>query len=152
MIKAGNILTTKIQEWLKDITAMIHGGQGLSLSIAVDTATEIASLLNRTGKVFKAHFSIMLKEIEIPKRSLRHFVLKGKKGLFVSKIEGESPASRSQLLEGDIIVGFNGERIENIHELFKVLGNKEILRMVDMEVLRHDQKLLLPITPINRAA
>lgn len=133
-------------------TAMIRGGQGLSLSIAVDTAKEIASQLMRTGKVFKAYLGIMLQEVEIPIKFLRHFVLKGKKGLFVSKIEGESPASRSQLLEGDIIVGFNGKRVENIHELFKALGNKEILRMVDLEVIRNDQKLLLPITPISRAA
>lgn len=133
-------------------TAMIRGGQGLSLSIAIDTAKEIADQLIRTGKVFKAYLGFMLQEVEIPIKFLRHFALSGKKGLFISRIEGESPASRSQLLEGDIIVSFNGKRVENTHTLFKSLGNLDILRMVDLEVLRYDKKLVLPITPIQGAA
>jgi len=133
-------------------TAMIRGGQGLSLSIAIDTAKEIAYQLIKTGKVFKAYLGLMLQEVEIPIKFLRHFALPGKKGLFITKIEGESPASRSQLLEGDIIVSFNGKRIENINTLFKSLGNHDILRMVDLEVQRYDKKLILAITPILRAA
>ena len=133
-------------------TAMIRGGQGLSLSIAIDTAKEIASQLIRTGKVFKAYLGVMLQEVDIPIRFLRHFAIPGKKGLFVSRIEKESPASRSQIIDGDIIVGFNGARVESIHSLFKALGDKEVLTMVDMEVLRHDKRLTLPITPISKAA
>jgi len=133
-------------------TAMIQGGQGLSLSIAIDTAKEIASQLIRTGKVFKAYLGLMLQEVEIPIKSLRYFVLQGAKGLFISKIELDSPASRSQLQEGDIIINFNGQRVETIHDLFKRLGNQDILKMVDIEVLRYDKKVVLPITPIQKAA
>lgn len=133
-------------------TAMIRGGQGLSLSIAIDTAKEIASQLIRTGKVFKAYLGLMLQEIELPVRVLRHFALTGKKGLFIARIESESPASRSQLEEGDLIVSFNGERIETIHSLFRQLSREQILRMVDMEIIRQTQKVLLPITPVQRAA
>ena len=129
-------------------TAMIRGGQGLSLSIAIDTAKEIASQLIRKGKVFKAYLGLMLQEVEIPVKTLRHFALKGKKGLFISKIEKDSPASRSQLQEGDVIISFDETRVEHIHGLFKQLGNEEILKMVDVEVLRYNQKIQLPITPI----
>jgi S1-C subfamily serine protease len=133
-------------------TAMIRGGQGLSLSIAIDTAKEIASQLIRTGKVFKAYLGLMLQEIELNKKMRHHFELPGTKGLFISKIESGSPASRSQLSEGDIIVEFNGKRVETIHDLFKMLGNQEILKMVDMEVLRYSKKIMMPITPVKRAA
>ncbi len=133
-------------------TAMIRGGQGLSLSIAIDTANEIASQLIRTGKVFKAYLGLMLQEVEINKKILRHFALPGERGLFVSKIEADSPASRSQLDEGDIIVCFNGQRVESIHALFKALGDQNILKMTDTEVLRYDKKLMMPITPVGKAA
>ncbi len=133
-------------------TAMIRGGQGLSLSIAIDTAKEIASQLIRKGKVFKAYLGLMLQEVDIPIKFLRYFALKGQKGLFISRIEKDSPASRSQLMEGDIVTAFNGKRVENIHELFKQLCDEEILTMVDMEVIRIDKRLILPITPVKKAA
>ena len=94
----------------------------------------------------------MVQEVEIPVKTLRHFALAGKRGLFVTKIEHESPASRSQLQEGDIIISFNEMRVEHIHGLFKQLGNKKILKMLDVEVLRYNQKVLMPITPIADAA
>ncbi len=133
-------------------TAMIRGGQGLSLSIAVDTAKEIASQLIRTGRVFKAYLGVMLQEVNIPLKFLRHFALTDEKGLFISKIESNSPASRSQLQEGDIIVSFDGLRTNSIHRLFKQLGDEHILRMVDLEVIRSDKKMILPITPTSKAA
>lgn len=78
---------------------MIRGGQGLSLSIAIDIAKEIAYQLIRTGKVFKAYLGLMLQEVEIPIKFLRHFALPGTRGLFITKIEEESPASRGCLLQ-----------------------------------------------------
>jgi len=118
----------------------------------LDTAKEIASQLIRTGKVFKAYLGLMLQEVEIPIKSLRYFALHGARGLFISKIEKDSPASRSQLQEGDIMINFNGKRVETIYDLFKRLGNQDILKMVDVEVLRYDRKVVLSITPIQKAA
>ncbi|MCG8308102.1 MAG: trypsin-like peptidase domain-containing protein [Cytophagales bacterium] len=149
---SGGPLVSMEAEVIGINTAMIRGGQGLSLSIAIDTAKEIASQLIRTGKVFKAYLGLMLQEVAIPIKSLRHFALTGKKGLFITKIEKESPASWSQLQEGDVIVSFNDKRVEHIHGLFRQLGDRKILKMVDIEVLRYNKKLLLPITPVNRAA
>jgi S1-C subfamily serine protease len=133
-------------------TAMIRGGQGLSLSIAIDTAKEIAAQLIQTGKVFKAYLGLMLQEVEINKKILRHFAIQGDKGLFIAGIEKDSPAGISQLEEGDIIIGFDDKRVESLHELFKLLGDQEILRIVDMEVIRYDKKLYIPITPVKKAA
>ena len=149
---SGGPLVNMESEVIGINTAMIRGGQGLSLSIAIDTAKEIASQLIRKGKVFKAYLGIMLQEVDIPVRILRHFTLSGSKGLFVSKIEKQSPASRSQLQEGDIMISFDGQRIESIHGLFKQLGDRSILKMVDAEVIRSNNKILLPITPMDIAA
>jgi S1-C subfamily serine protease len=133
-------------------TAMIRGGQGLSMSIAIDTAKEIAAQLIQTGTVFKAYLGLMLQEIEIRNKVLRHFAIPGVKGLFIAGIEKDSPAAYSQLEEGDIILSFNNIRVESLHELFKLLGNREILKMVDIEVLRFNKIIMLPITPVKKAA
>ena len=65
-------------------------------------------------------------------------------------IEGNSPASRSQLQEGDIIVSFNNKTINTLNELLNELTKKEILTMVDIAVVRHTQLLNFSIAPAEK--
>src|SRR5690349_758599 len=113
-------------------TAMINGAQGMSFSVDINTAKEIARQLMQDGKVFKAHLGIMIQEVPINNKVKIHYNLSNKSGLFVTKIENDSPASRSQLEEGDIIVSFNDKWINNSHELFKELSKKEIVNLINI--------------------
>lgn len=128
-------------------TAMINGAQGLSFSVGIDTAKEVASQLIKDGKVFKAYLGIMLQEVPMNQKILRHYHLPNQKGLFVTGIEPNSPASRSQLLDGDIIVSFNNKPINTMHELFKELTKKDILTAVDVSIIRHTELLNISIFP-----
>ncbi len=132
-------------------TAMISGAQGLSFSVNINTAKEIASQLISKGKVFKAFLGIGTQEVPINQKILRHYHLPNKNGLFVVSIEPDSPASRSQLLEGDIILSFNGKPMNSTHELFRELTKKEILSVVDLTVLRHTEILKFTVSPTERA-
>lgn len=131
-------------------TAMIMGAQGLSFSVAIDTAKEIASQLMQDGKVFKAYVGLSLQEVPINQKILRHYHLANQKGLFIVNIQPDSPASRSQLQEGDIIVSFNDKVMNSSHDLFKELTRKEIITMINIAVIRHTELLRLIITPAVR--
>jgi len=131
-------------------TAMINGAQGLSFSIDINTAKEIASQLIKNGKVFKAYLGLAMQEVPINPKILRHYHLPNQKGLFVVSIEPDSPASRSQIKEGDILMSFNGKTINTMHELFKELTKKDILTAVDVSVIRHTELLNFPIFPAIR--
>jgi S1-C subfamily serine protease len=130
-------------------TAMIQGAQGLSFSVDINTAKEIAQQLIQHGKVFKAYLGIMLQEVNINPKVKHHFNLSNKRGLFVTKIEADSPASRSQLQEGDIIINFNGHQVNSTHELFKELSKKEILTIVDISVIRRAELLHFTVAPLE---
>ncbi len=132
-------------------TAMISGAQGLSFSVAINTAKEIASQLIKDGKVFKAYLGVSLQEVPINPKILRHYHLTNQKGLFVIGIEPGSPATRSQLLDGDIIVSFNGKAINTMHELFKELTRKEILTAVNISVIRHTELLHFTVFPAAKS-
>lgn len=131
-------------------TAIIQGAQGLSFSVAINTAKEIANQLITTGKVFKAYLGFALQEIHLNQKVARHHHLPNERGLFITGIEPDSPASRSQIKDGDIIVGFNGKAINSLHELFKGLSKKDILSMVDIDIVRHTELLKLNIFPVQR--
>jgi S1-C subfamily serine protease len=131
-------------------TAMINGAQGLSFSVDINTAKEIATQLIRDGKVFKAYLGLSMQEVPINPKILRHYHLTNQKGLFIVGIEPDSPASRSQLKEGDILVAFHGKPINTTHELFKELTKKDILTAVDISVVRHTELLHFSIFPVQR--
>ncbi len=132
-------------------TAMITGAQGLSFSVNIETAKEIAAQLIQDGKVFKAYLGLSLQEVPINSKILRHYHLKNQKGLFIATIEPGSPASRSQLLEGDIIVAFNNNTVNSTQELFKALTQRDILHMTDITVIRNTELLTLTVTPVEKA-
>jgi S1-C subfamily serine protease len=128
-------------------TAMINGAQGLSFSVDINTAKEIATQLIRDGKVFKGYLGLALQEVPITAKVLRHYHLSNHKGLFVVTIEKDSPAALSQLQEGDIIVSFNGKPVNSLHELFKELTRKDIITAVDISVVRHAALLHFTVFP-----
>ncbi len=142
----GPMITTE-GEVIGVNTAIIQGAQGLSFSVDINTAKEIAQQLISNGKVFKAYLGLMLQEISMNPKIKQHYNLSNKKALFVTKIEENSPASRSQLQEGDMIIQFNGKTINSTHELFRELSRKEILTMVDLTVIRRTELLKFSIVP-----
>jgi S1-C subfamily serine protease len=146
---SGGPMITTDGEVIGVNTAVIQGAQGLSFSVDINTAKEIARQLIKDGKIFKAYIGIMLQEVQINPKIRQHHNLQNKKGLFVTKIEENSPASRSQLQEGDIIISFNGKQINNSQELFRTLTRKDVLTMVDLSVIRHTELLNFSITPIE---
>jgi S1-C subfamily serine protease len=131
-------------------TAIIQGAQGLSFSVGINTAKEIASQLIKTGKVFKAYLGFQLQEVTINPKVKRHYHLPNEKGLFVVNVEENSPASRSQVQAGDILVSFNNKPVDTLHQLFKELTKKEILTLVDVAVVRHAELLTVGIFPIQK--
>lgn len=149
---SGGPLITTAGEVVGVNTAIISGAQGLSFSVGINTAKEIASQIIKHGKVFKGYLGFALQEVNITPKVLRHFHLPNQKGLFVVSIEPNSPAARSQVREGDIITSFNGKTVNTLHELFKELVRKEILTMVDISVIRHSELLNFGIFPAEKVA
>lgn len=147
---SGGPMITTDGEVIGVNTAVIQGAQGLSFSVDINTAKEIARQLIKDGKVFKAYIGLMLQEINLNPKIRAHYNLHNRRGLFVTRIEPDSPASRSQLQEGDIIISFNGKEANSSHELFRELTNRNILTMVDISVIRHTELLNFSIAPVEK--
>lgn len=133
-------------------TAIIRGAQGLSFAINISTAKEIAFQLLKNGKVFRAYLGFMLQEVDLHPKIVNFFHLPNKRGLFVVAMEENSPASRSQVQEGDIIISFNHRPTNNVHDLFKELTQDKVSQMVDISVIRHAERYNFGIFPTENAA
>ena len=148
---SGGPLITADGEVVGVNTAIIQGANGLSFSVDINTAKEIGSQLVKTGSVFKAYLGFQLQEVTINPKIKRHYHLPNEKALFVVGIEKDSPASRSQIKEGDLIISFNNKPINSLNQLFKELTHKDILSMIDISVIRHTELLNVGIFPIQKA-
>lgn len=134
-------------------TAIIPSAQGLSFSIGIDSAKEIARYLISDGKVTKAYLGLMTHEVDINPRIKNFYRLSAKKGLIITGLETSSPASRADLHEGDIIIEFDGGTISQSVDLTKLLiGSKLISKPVNMRVLRMTKMVDLDIVPVERPA
>ncbi|GGB77537.1 S1C family serine protease [Dyadobacter sediminis] len=131
-------------------TAVIQGAQGLSFSVSINTAKEIARQLIQDGKVFKAYLGLQLQDVLMNEKVRQHYKLPNRNGIFVTRIEPDSPASRSQLLEGDIIISFNNKPVSNSNELFKALTDRHILSVTNISVIRHAELLNFIIVPAEK--
>jgi S1-C subfamily serine protease len=134
-------------------TAIIPSAQGLSFSIGIDSAKEIARYLISDGKVIKAFLGLMTNEIEIHPRIKNFYRLSSKRGLLITGLENASPASRANLHEGDIIIEFDGGTITQSVDLTKhLIGSKLISKSTNIKILRQTKIVDMNIIPVERPA
>jgi S1-C subfamily serine protease len=134
-------------------TAIIPSAQGLSFSIGIDSAKEIARYLISDGKVTKAYLGLMTHEIEIHPRIKNFHRLISKRGLIITGLAKSSPATRANLHEGDIIIEFDGGIITQSVDLTKhLIGHKHIMKSTNMKILRQTKIVNIDIIPVERPA
>lgn len=67
-------------------------------------------------------------------------------GAMVNSVEDDSPASAAGVEFGDIIIEFDGTKIEEVRDLTTIVANTEIGSTVDLVVLRQGERVTLAIT------
>jgi S1-C subfamily serine protease len=128
-------------------TMVILPAQGLCFAIGINTAKDIAGWLIKDGVVRRSYIGVGGQTAKIHRRVVRFFNLPHETGLLVLGVEPGSPASRAGLREGDIVVEFNGQAIAGIDDLHKQLTGERVSVKATLTVLRHNEKLVLEITP-----
>jgi S1-C subfamily serine protease len=128
-------------------TAMIRPAQGLCFATSIDTAKFVASRLIRDGKVSRSYLGFAGQNVAVPRRIVRFYNLPVESGILVVSYDGDSPAKKAGLLEGDIIVGFEDHPIAGIDDLHRLLTEALIGRQSSLIVIRRTEKVVLEVVP-----
>jgi S1-C subfamily serine protease len=128
-------------------TMVILPAQGLCFAIGINTAKYIAGWLIKDGAVRRSYIGVGGQTAKIHRRVVRHFNLPNETGMLVLGVEPGSPASRTGLREGDIVVEFACQTIAGIDDLHKHLTGAQVGVRSALTVIRHNEKLTLEITP-----
>src|SRR5437764_192169 len=128
-------------------TAMILPAQGICFATSIDTAKFVASRLIRDGKVSRSYIGLAGQNVPLPRRIVRFYHLAVESGIMIVSYEGDSPARKAGLLEGDIIIGFDDHPVAGIDDLHKLLTEERIGRTSTLTVIRRTERLTFEIVP-----
>jgi S1-C subfamily serine protease len=144
---SGGPLVNSAGEVVGVNTAMIRPAQGICFAIASNTARLVAGWLIRDGRIRRGYIGVAGQNVPIHRRIVRFYGLPLETAVLVVSVEKNSPAARAGLREGDLIVAFNDQPIGSVHHLHKVLVGEQIGVNSKLTVIRHTEKLELPILP-----
>jgi S1-C subfamily serine protease len=144
---SGGPLVSSAGEVVGVNTAMIRPAQGICFAIASNTAKLVAGWLIRDGRIRRGYIGVAGQNVPIHRRIVRFYGLPLETGVLVVSVEKNSPAERAGLREGDLIVLFNDHPVGSVHHLHKVLVGEQIGVSAKLIVIRHTERLELPILP-----
>jgi S1-C subfamily serine protease len=133
-------------------TAMILPAQGICFAIAVDLAKFVATSLIRDGRIVRGWIGVGGQNVKLRRHLVRRHELARESGVLVLSVEKGSPAERTGLREGDIIVSLAGRPVAGVDDLHKQLTGNAVGVRVPIAVLRNSEHLALEIEPVTRPA
>jgi len=128
-------------------TAVILPAQGICFAIGINTAKFVAGRLIKDGKIRRSYIGVGGQDVPLPRRLVRFHNLAMENGVLVVSIESNSPAQRAGLLEGDVIVGYDGRPVAGIDDLHKILTEERVGVGSPLTIIRRSEKFVLDVVP-----
>lgn len=116
-------------------TAIYANAQGIGFAIPIDKAKRIVSDLIKYGEVIPAWTGIIVQDID---KHLAHYLnIPTDKGVVVKGIEPKSPAQKSGIQEGDIILSLNDNKIITSEDFSVIMNGVAAEEAIDITILRN---------------
>lgn len=120
------------------------GFMGLSFAIPVDVVVNVVEQLKSQGYVDRGWLGVVIQEID---RDLAEsFGLDKPVGALVAEVLKGSPAEKANLKAGDVILEFNGHKIQEASDLPSRVGQTAIGKKVPVKIMRAKKAKTLSLT------
>lgn len=117
--------------------------RGITLAVPADVAWQVAETLKSQGHVKRGYLGILSQPVRLPAAQQAE----GRsRGLLIVGVEEDSPAGRGGMLMGDILVGIEGESVEDTDELQALLTGERVGKEVGVEVIRGGEARTVRLT------
>ncbi len=120
-------------------TAIIAPGQtgsiGIGFAIPANAASNVIEQLIKYGETRRGWLGVRIQEVT--KEIAEVEGIKEPKGALVASVSPQSPADKAGLKAGDIILEFDGKKIETMRTLPKEVGNTAVGKQVILKIWRN---------------
>jgi serine protease Do len=119
------------------------GYMGLAFAIPIDVAKNVEDQLLKTGKVQRGRLGVGIQEVSAS--LAKSFGLDRPMGALVSTVESGGPAEKAGLQPGDVILSFNGKKIETSSDLPPLVAQTKPGAKGELEIWRGGKKQTLGV-------
>ncbi len=120
-------------------TAIIAPGQsgsiGIGFAIPANAASNVINQLIKFGETKRGWLGVRIQEVT--KEIAEVEKLKKPQGALVASVGENSPADKAGIKAGDIILNFDGKKIDTMRKLPKVVATTEVGKSVELKIWRN---------------
>ncbi len=128
------------------VTGGSSGNDGIGFAIPINMAASVANMLIKDGKVHYARIGIELAPLTaLITRQLG--LPEGTKGVLVGNVLPDSPAAKAGIEQGDVIVGFAGEKVHDRASFRLKVATSEASKPYSLSYLREGKERKTSIVP-----
>ena len=124
-------------------TAIVAQGQGIGFAIPINVAKQLLPQL-KAGKVIRGWLGVMIQDIT--PQLAKSFNLKSTKGVLVADVVKDGPAAKAGIKRGDIITEFNGHKVDNSHQLSRMVASVAPKTEVSVGIVRDGKAMTVKVT------
>ncbi len=125
------------------------GNDGIGFTIPINLASSVAEMLIKDGKVHYARIGIALAPLT-PAIARGLGLDEGTKGVLVGSVVPGSPAEKAGLKEGDVIVGFAGDKIHDASTFSLKVATSEVAKPYEINFIREGKERSVSVVPAAR--
>ncbi len=124
-------------------TAIIAPGQtgsiGIGFAIPANAASNVIDQLIQFGETKRGWLGVRIQEVTKEIADVEK--LKNPKGALVASVGERSPADKAGIKAGDIILEFDGKKIDTMRTLPKVVANTKVGKSVQLKIWRDKKQI-----------
>jgi serine protease Do len=118
--------------------------QGVGFAIPVNMVKNVAGQLIDKGEVTRGWLGVSIQNVT-PELAKQFDIAEDAKGVVVSDVYDATPAAQAGLKPGDVVVAYNGQKIENVNELRQHVADTAPGTTAKLKVLRGGKEMDLAV-------
>jgi S1-C subfamily serine protease len=120
------------------------GYQGIGFAVPSNLARKVVDQLLAHGRVVRGWIGIT-RVSDLNEETSAALGIRGEQGVVVMELVRQSPADRSGVLPGDVIVAVDGRRVEDAGQLRNELAGAEVGAALGLTLVRQGRRMQLRV-------